>query len=139
MYFAANLRQCSARLFPTGVGPFSIGNLEGSPTFTELVQFGIGRPEQFAQANRSLGLGAGQTGVEPASGLGELKQQHLIFRSTAKSPSEPELFQGPDAPLRRVPMPPPHAIAVVMLELVVVVMIALAERKNCHQPAVPRT
>ena len=61
------------------------------------------------------------------TGLSHFREEDLAVRHAAQAVGQAEFRERPDGPLRRIPLPGLHTIAVVVLELVVIVVIALAE------------
>ncbi len=74
-----------------------------------------------------------------AAGFAHLGEENATVWHAAEAIDEAELGERPDGPLARIPLPWLHAIAVVVLELVVIVVIAFAESEEGHDGAVPRT
>ena len=76
--------------------------------------------------------GIGEIGLETQLRFGELGKENLFRGNPAKFLGEVELRQSPDDPLRRVELPRFHAIAVIVLKLVMKVMVALAQGNDRH-------
>ena len=70
--------------------------------------------------------------TQRAALLLQLGCEDTSVRDATEVLDEANLFEGPDDPLRRVELPSLHAITVVVLELVVVVMVTLAEGEQSH-------
>ena len=70
--------------------------------------------------------------------LADLRHRDGFIRHTAQFGDEPEFFQCANRPLGGVKLPWLHAVAVVVLKLVVEVVVALAKGEQRHQPTVAR-
>ncbi len=62
--------------------------------------------------------------------------EDFFLRHGAQVPSEANFFEEPDCPFGGVELPRLHAVAIVVLKLVVEVVVALAKGKNRHEQAV---
>src|SRR5439155_12090391 len=67
-----------------------------------------------------------------------LRGSDLVRRDAAQTSDEPQLRQGPDDPFRRVKLPRLHPVSVIVLELVVIIMVALAESEEGEEERVAR-
>ena len=68
--------------------------------------------------------------------LVHFRKENFFVRHAAEVADQAKFFQGPDGPLGRVEIRALHAIAVVVLELVVIIVVALAEGEESHDRAV---
>ena len=81
------------------------------------------------------GLGE-QFRLEHAIVLGDLRLEDFFLRHGAKIADQADFVESPDRPLGGIVLPRFHAVPVVVLELVVEVVVALAKCENGHQEAV---
>ena len=63
-------------------------------------------------------------------------KEDLFIRDAAEVADQAEFFQGPDGPFGRVEIGAFHSVAVVVLELVVIIVVALAEGEESHDRAI---
>ena len=66
--------------------------------------------------------------VVPVIGSGNLSTENRLGRHTPQLLGQAHFGQCPDDPLRRIKLPGLYAIAIVVRKLMVIVMVALAER-----------
>ena len=83
------------------------------------------------------GGGGGDFDLEGALGLAKLGEEDGLGGDLAEIAGEAAFIEGPDDPLGGIELPGLHAVAVVVLELVVIIMVALAEGDQGHDPAIP--
>jgi hypothetical protein len=76
----------------------------------------------------------GERRLEEALCFGQFCQEDFLPGNTAKLADQAELGEGPDEPLGGVELPRLHAVAVIVLKLVMIVMVALAEGNDRHKP-----
>ena len=88
---------------------------------------------------RAVSTQFGKLFLRLATRFPHLGEEDATVRHAAEAIDETELGERPDCPLARIPLPWLHAVAVVVLELVVIVVIAFAEGEEGHDGAVPRT
>lgn len=67
-----------------------------------------------------------------------LRDLNRLARDATKIPGEAELRQDPNQPFRWIPLPRFHTVTVIVLKFVMIVVIALAEREQCHEERVSR-
>ena len=84
-------------------------------------------------------IGASERCLEPALSFGKFCQDDLLRGHSPKPGDETYLGQNPDDPFRWIDLPGFHSIPVIMLKLVMIVMITLAEGKDCEEPRVAST
>ena len=78
----------------------------------------------------------GECCLEPALRFGELCKEDSLLGNAAQFADQAETGEGPDQPLGRVDLPGLHAVAVIVLKLVMIVVVPLAEGHDRHQPRV---
>ena len=78
----------------------------------------------------------GECCLEQALRFGQLCKEDFLLGNTAKFADQAEPGEGPDEPFRRVDLPRLHAVAVIVLKLVMIVVVPLAEGHDRHQPRV---
>src|SRR4029077_9639222 len=79
---------------------------------------------------------AGEHRLELALRFGEFCKDNFFRRNTAELADEAEFGKSPDHPLGGIDLPWLHAVAVVVLELVMIIMVAFAQGNDCHKPRV---
>ena len=79
---------------------------------------------------------SGECRLEQALCFGEFCKEDFLPGNTAQFADQAELGEGPDEPLRGIELPRLHAVAVIVLKLVMIVMVALAEGDDRHEPRV---
>ena len=79
---------------------------------------------------------AGEHRLELALRFGEFCKDNFFRRNTAELADEAEFGKSPDHPLGGIDLPWFHAVAVVVLELVMIIMVAFAQGNDCHKPRV---
>ncbi len=117
--------------------PIGDGFLELTIVLTQLVMdlrqyFG----RALAVTRDSLDLAEPSFGK--TTGFTHFREQNFTVRHTSQTFDETELGKCPDRPFGWVPLPWLHAVAVVMLELMVIVVVAFAESQQGHDRAVAR-
>jgi len=65
-----------------------------------------------------------------------LRDLNRLARDATQIAGEAELRQDPNQPFRWIPLPRFHSVTVIVLKFVMIVVIALAERKQCHEERV---
>ena len=85
---------------------------------------------------RAVSTQFGKLFLRLATRFPHLGEENATVRHAAEAIDETELGERPDSPLARIPLPWLHAVAVVVLELVVIVVVAFTEGKECHDRAV---
>ncbi len=83
-----------------------------------------------------VGAHFGEVLLGLAASFAHFGEQDATVWHAAEAIDEAELGERPNGPLARVPLPWFDAVAVVVLELVVIVVVAFTEGKECHDRAV---
>jgi hypothetical protein len=78
----------------------------------------------------------GECCLKPALRFGELCKEDFFLGDAAQFADQTETGEGPDQPFGRVDLPRLHAVAIIMLKLVVIIMVPLAEGHDRHEPGV---
>jgi hypothetical protein len=71
-----------------------------------------------------------------AAGLGELLRGGSSRKAHGELRGKAEFRQSPNDPLGRIELPWLHAVAVIVLKLVVIVVVAFAKGEDSHEPGV---
>jgi len=122
-------------LFLRGFG-FAVLGEESLPANDGVVDLAAGFLDQFV--DRIRGRAGLELSLKKAFLFGDLSLEDFLLGHGAQALDESDSREHPDRPLGGVPLPWLHAIAVVVLELVVEIMVALTKREQCHEHAVPR-
>ena len=85
---------------------------------------------------RRMGAASETLTSRAALGLAKLREEDGVGGDLAEIAGEAELIEGPDDPLGGIELPGLHAVAVIVLKLVVIIVVALAEGDEGHDPAI---
>ncbi len=116
---------------------FDLLDLVVIPGLGESGKAGPDREEQAGILHGSGGGCGGDFVLEGALGLAKLREEDGVRGDLPEIAGEAQFVEGPDGPLGGIELPRLYAVAVIVLKLVVIIVIALAEGDQSHDPAIP--